>query len=268
MAPSNYLFVPGDRPDRFAKAVATGADRVILDLEDAVAPSAKVTARASIAQWLQADGQVSGVLIRVNAVATAWHADDLALMATPGVAGVVLPKAESAAALAGLRAALPPAMELHAIIESVAGLIHVRSLAAVPGLTRLAFGSVDFCNDAGMIDTGQVLDSVRAQIVLESRYAGLPAPIDGVSMAIHDEAALEADVRRSRSFGFGAKFCIHPKQIAAVRRGFLPSDLERRWAEQVLAAAAANPHGAFAVEGKLIDKPMIDQARAIAAIHP
>lgn len=271
MSVHSYLFVPGERPERFSKALESGAERIILDLEDAVAPAAKGTARAALAEWLQArGGPDTRILVRVNGINTPWHADDMALAALPAVAGIMLPKSEERAALSAVRARLHPGQELHALVESVAGLVNLREIAGTPGLTRIAFGSVDFCGDAGIGGDDRELDAIRTQLVIESRYARLPAPVDGVALAIDDAAALEAEVLRARRFGFGAKLCIHPKQVALVQRGFLPSDQERAWAERVLAAVAADPHGAIAIDGKLVDKPVVDRARAIsaAAVRP
>lgn len=265
MTAFSYLFVPADRPERFAKALASGAHRVIVDLEDAVAPAAKAAARATLAAWLANPVAPEHVLVRVNGSTSAWHDEDMALAALPGTGGVMLPKSEDAATLAAIRARLRPAQELHALMETVAGLVRLRELAAVPGLTRIAFGSVDFCGDAGIGGDDRELDAIRTQLVIESRHAGLPAPVDGVALAIDDAALLDAEIQRARRFGFGAKLCIHPRQVDAVNRGFQPSEDECAWARRVLAALAAEPHGAVAIDGKLVDKPVIERARVILA---
>lgn len=265
MTPSSYLFVPGDRPDRFAKAAASGAERVIIDLEDAVAPDSKEAARASIAEWLATQQPAVPIIIRINDATTAWHTADLDLALQPGVAGVMLPKTESATSLSAIGQRLQRDQELYALIETVTGFVHMRDLAATDGLTRLAFGSVDFANDAGIYGNDRELDLVRSQLVLESRYANLPAPIDGVTMAVDDEALLEADVSQAKRFGFGAKFCIHPRQVPVVQRGFAPSTEEKDWAARVLAAVANASHGAITVDGRFVDQPVVERARSIAA---
>jgi citrate lyase subunit beta/citryl-CoA lyase len=128
---------------------------------------------------------------------------------------------------------------------------------------RLAFGSIDFMADTGIGGDGEELDAVRTELVLLSRLAGISPPIDGVSVALDDPAGLEAEVRRSRRFGVGAKLCIHPKQVAAVNSGYAPSPQEIDWARSVVAALDAGPLGAIAVDGKLVDKPVAARARAI-----
>jgi len=259
----SYLFVPGDRPDRFDKAVATGAHAVILDLEDAVAPDRKDLARASMAAWLRDTS--AQVILRINALDTPWHAPDLALLDLPAVRGVMLPKAQDAAPLAALAARLRPGQALIPLVETVAGWFAAESLARVPGVLRLAFGSVDFNSDSGIQGDGEELNLVRSQLVLVSRLAGLQPPIDGVSLAIDDAQALDADVRRSRRFGFGAKLCIHPKQVAGVHAAFRPTPAEEQWARRVLSAVRDGGLGAIAVDGKLVDKPVLLLAQALVA---
>ncbi len=259
-----YLFVPGDRPERFDKAAASGADRVIIDLEDAVAADAKAAARTNITQWLGTKETTVPILVRINGITTPWHEADLDLLGLPNLDGVMLPKTEDANMLALLRERLHPNQELHALVETVAGLVNLRAIAATVGLTRIAFGAVDFAQDAGIQGSDRELDYVRGQFVIESRYAGLPAPIDGVTMTIDDEALLASEVRQAKQFGFGAKLCIHPRQVPVVQLGFAPSNEERDWAERVLAAVEKSPHGAITVEGKFVDQPVIERARAIA----
>jgi citrate lyase subunit beta/citryl-CoA lyase len=201
-SPRSYLFVPADRPERYAKALASGADVVIVDLEDAVAASAKNGARASLAAWL--DGGGAGVAVRINDAASPSFAADLALVARAGVAAVVVPKAEHADDLARIRAAAPRATLLP-LIETAAGVDRVREIARVPGVTRLAFGSIDLALDLGIAESGDGNELLlfRSQIVLASRLAGLDAPVDGVTTAIDDAVAIEADTRRAARLGVG-----------------------------------------------------------------
>ena len=255
----SLLFVPGSRPERFDKALAAGASAVIIDLEDAVAPADKNTARAALAAWLRPE---HAVIVRINSVDTAWFEADLALCGAPGVAAVMVPKAERADTLArvmgaGARALLP-------LVESAAGLAALGSLAGAPGVLRLAFGSIDLQVDLGLRDaTEDELLPFRLQLVLASRLAGIGAPVDGVSTAIADEDQLRVDVQRARRLGFAGKLCIHPKQVAPVNRWLAPSDDELNWARQVLAAAAAAGGAAVAVDGKMVDKPVLLRAEAL-----
>lgn len=268
MIERSYLFVPGDRAERFAKALATAAHQVVIDLEDAVGLDAKVDARDQIARWLRSEGAQAHrerVVVRVNAFGTSWHADDVAMVHEAGVRRVMVPKAEDAAQLADVAVRCGSGTTLIALIESVEGVVKMREIARANGVARLAFGSFDFGVDAGIDGTGRELDFVRSQFVIESRYAGLPAPVDGVTLATDDTEVLAADVLDSRRFGFGGKLCIHPRQVETVNRDFAPSEAERTWAARVLNALAENPRGAIAVDGKLVDKPIIDRARRIQA---
>ncbi len=261
MQERSYLFVPGDRPERFDKAVASGAHAVILDLEDAVMPDRKPQARAAVRQWLgQADTQV---WVRVNPENTPWQTEDYALLELPAVRGMMLPKAQDAAALARLSGTLRPDQSIIPLVESVAGWFEALALARVPRVHRLAFGSFDFMSDSGILGDGEELDTVRSYLVLVSRLAGLPPPVDGISVAIDDTQQLVADVRRSRRYGFGAKLCIHPKQVAGIHSGFAPTEKEISWAHRVLDALASGPLGAIAVDGKLVDNPIALLAQSI-----
>jgi len=268
MIARSYLFVPGDRPERFDKALATEAHRVVIDLEDAVAIDAKAQARTQIAQWLQSplsDAVRERVVIRVNAYGTPWHEEDVSMVRAASVRAVMAPKAEDAAQLADIAARCVEGVELIALVESVAGVVRMREIAQSGRVARLAFGSFDFGVDAGIDGAGRELDYVRSQFVIESRFAGLPPPVDGVTLATGDIDAINADVLDARRFGFGGKLCIHPKQVDSVNTGFAPSGAEREWAARVLAALEANPRGAISVDGKLVDKPIVDRARRIQA---
>ncbi|MES2257975.1 MAG: CoA ester lyase [Pseudomonadota bacterium] len=258
--PHSYLFVPGNRPERFSKAYAAGAGAVIIDLEDAVPAAEKIAARAALKAWLSPE---QAVLVRINGADTEWFEGDLELCRLPGVAGIVLPKAEQVeqivrAEMAGARAILP-------LIESAAGFWNMRELALAPGVQRLVFGSIDFQLDLGIDGEGEELLYFRSQLVLVSRLAGLQPPVDGVSTAIDDESALHADALRARRLGFGAKLCIHPRQIAQVHQAFRPSEAQLAWARRVLEAAEAAQGAAVAVDGAMVDRPVILKAREMLA---
>ena len=258
-AARSLLFVPGSRPDRFDKAMAAGADAVVVDLEDAVAAPDKSRAREALAAWVAPE---RAVIVRINGADTDWFRDDLALCARPGVAAVMLPKAERADDIAVLRAA--GAIAVLPLVESAAGFAALPSIAGAAGVQRLVFGSLDFQLDLGMRDALEdELIFFRSQLVLASRLAGLQPPVDGVSTAIDDAARLRDDALRARRLGFGGKLCIHPRQVADVNRHFAPSETERAWAQRVLEAAAASGGAAAAVDGKMIDKPVILRAQAI-----
>ncbi len=256
--PISYLFVPGSRPERFDKAMAAGADVVIIDLEDAVSPVDKDSARASVSAWLSAE---KPICLRINPPDTVWFAADLALCAHPGVAAVMLPKAAQVADILRLREA--GARRVLPLIESAQGFVNLSALAAAEGVERLAFGSIDFAVDLGIEGDDRELDYFRSQLVLASRVAGIAPPIDGVTTAIDDTAVLASETLRGKRFGFGAKLCIHPAQLAVVHASYLPAASEVAWAERVLAAAASSQGAAVAVDGKMVDRPVILKAEQI-----
>ncbi|AQZ49914.1 HpcH/HpaI aldolase/citrate lyase family protein [Martelella mediterranea] len=255
--PRSYLFVPGNRPDRFAKAAAAGAGAVIFDLEDAVGPEAKDDARSHVAQWF-ADGGTG--IVRINGADTPWHGDDIAALRDLA-AEIMVPKAEPAG-MAEIAARLT-ARPLMALVETVAGLAALRDTVKVPSLTRLAFGNLDFSADARIPEGSPALDHARFELVLASRLGDLLPPIDGVTTALSDPEAIARDVRHARSMGFGAKLCIHPAQVAPVNAGFAPSDDEIDWARRVIAALENANGAAVQLDGKMIDRPLIDHARLI-----
>ena len=255
--PRSYLFVPGNRPERFEKALGSGADAVIVDLEDAVPPEGKAAARAAVARWLAPQRPV---LIRINGADTPWFAEDLALCAQAGVAGVMVPKAERVADLQRV-ATVAAGGAVLPLIETAAGFENLRALAGAESVQRLVFGSIDFQLDLGILD--DELTAFRSQLVLVSRIANLVAPVDGVCTAIDDTEQLQRDTTRARRLGFGAKLCIHPRQVETVNQGFVPSEAELAWARRVLAAAAQARGAAVALDGKMIDRPVILRAQAI-----
>ncbi|NLY33691.1 MAG: CoA ester lyase [Alcaligenaceae bacterium] len=264
----SYLFVPGDRPERFEKALNSHAGMVILDLEDAVAPQAKDSAREGIRQWLEtsdASQFTARLMLRVNDVDTSWYGRDVALLGSGKFRGVMLPKAQSVKALEQLSATLEGQQEIIPLIETVQGWDNARQLGGVNRVSRLAFGSVDFAIDAGIEGDQEELDYVRASLVLQSRLAGLAKPVDGVTVDFRNLDVLTADVERSRRFGFGAKLCIHPAQVDIVNEGYAPSEKEIDWANRVLEGVEKFGLGAFALEGKLLDKPLFIRAQRILA---
>lgn len=258
----SYLFVPADRPERCSKALACGADAVIVDLEDAVAASAKATARDALRAWL-ADAPAA-VIVRVNGVDSAWFADDLSICAHPSVAGVMLPKAERVEDLTRIADAAP-GRKLLPLVETAVGVDRARELAAAPGVERLAFGSIDLKLDLSIDGDADELLYFRSHLVLASRLGGCLPPVDGVSTAIDDPRLLQSDTEHARRLGFGAKLCIHPRQVAIVNRAFAPSDEAREWARRVVEAAERAGGAAIAVDGRMVDRPVLLRARRILA---
>jgi len=263
--PRTYLFVPGDRPERFAKALASGADAVVLDLEDAVAAAGKVAARAAVATALA--GEAARLVVRINDRNTPWYADDLAMLAALRAPTVMLPKTEHAGDIESARASCVGIAVL-ALVETARGVLAAEVLAATPGVQRLVFGTIDFALDldlAGDLASTIGLDHAASRLALASRAAGIAAPVAGVTTAIDDEALLLAELARARAHGFGAKLCIHPKQISPIHAALAPSATELAWAERVLAAADAAGGAAVQLDGRMVDKPVIERARRLVA---
>lgn len=261
----SFLFVPGDRPDRFAKAAAAGADAIILDLEDAVAPEAKDAARETTVAWVAAGGPAA---VRVNAADTPQHQADVAALAganrgaaEPGVGllAILLPKAEDpqlAAAVAEQTGA-----PVIALVESARGVLQAHQLAAAPGVARLAFGHLDYAADLGSQTSREAVLLARSTLVLASRAAGLPGPIDGVTTALDDADVLTDDVRHAASLGMTGKLLIHPRQVSPTHAAYRPTEGEVAWAQRVLDAAAAG--GAVRVDGDMVDAPVVARAQEI-----
>lgn len=272
------LFVPGDRPERFAKAAASGADVVIIDLEDAVHPDAKDAARQNAVDALK-DGSL-GALVRINAIGSPAHEQDVAALletddGVRGLLGVLLPKAEvptaaaevpTAAAVLGDQLAAR-GLAFVPIIESAAGLLAAPSLAAAPGVTRLAFGALDYALDISAGADDRYIDHARSAIVVASRARGIAAPLDSPSAEFRDAAAVRASADLARGFGFGGKLCIHPAQIAPVAEAFRPTPEEVAFAQAVREAVdAAGSAWAVQVNGAMVDRPVIERAERVLAL--
>ena len=245
------LFVPADRPERYVKAFQAGADAVIIDLEDAVAPAGKAAARQAL---LDARSAVAAagcpVLLRLNARGTPFHEADIGLArALPSLAGVMLAKAECAHDVEAV--ADVTGRPVLALIESARGLAAARAIAEAGA--RLAFGSIDFAADLGCAHTREALLLARSELVLASRLGGRAAPLDGVTTGVGDEAAVADDARYAASLGMAGKLLIHPAQIAPARAGLRPTADEIAWADRVLAATG---DGAAALDGAMVDAPV------------
>lgn len=263
-----FLFVPAHQTERLHKALTSAADMVIADWEDAVAPADKAVARQALQHAVQTlpATQRARLLVRVNAADTAWHADDvLALkgLVAAGIAGAVVPKAETVACLSAIAQAAGPACALIPLIETVAGMDALNVLAAAPQVARLAFGHLDFQVDAGMHcadDEGELLPT-RMAIVMASRRAKLAAPVDGVTVDTRDSARMTADTQRALRMGFGAKLCIHPAQIAVAHHVFAPTEAAVAHARAVVQGLKAAQGGVCVVHGKMVDAPVLHLAQ-------
>jgi citrate lyase subunit beta/citryl-CoA lyase len=267
------LFVPGDRPERFAKAAASGAEVIIIDLEDAVGPDSKDAARSATVRGLRAQSAVGGIraLVRINPAGTdAFRADLAALLADGTVPakslssllGVVLAKAENAADVEALRAMLPDHLAVVPLVESALGLREADALASVAGVTRLAFGGIDFALDINSGSGDQYLAYARSRLVIASRAAGIAAPLDSPATEITDQTVVAASAALAKGFGFGGKLCIHPAQLGAVAAAFRPTARETAWARTVV-EADGGAGGALQLDGVMVDAPVVERARRI-----
>ncbi|MFC4010494.1 HpcH/HpaI aldolase/citrate lyase family protein [Nonomuraea purpurea] len=258
-----WLYVPGDRPERFAKAAASGADVVIIDLEDAVAPARKDEARANAVAYLRerpAEGQVH---VRINDLATARGREDLAAVGQLAD-GVRVPKVESAEVLDAIAGA--PA---YALLESAAGLVNARAIAAHPSVAGIALGEQDLAAELSITDEN-AMNHLRLQAVIAAAAAGLPPVPMSVYPNVQDEAGLLASSRAGRALGLFGRTAIHPRQIPVIRRAFRPTEEEAaRAAEIVEAARAAEQAGLGAValpDGRFVDAPIVARARRTVAL--
>jgi citrate lyase subunit beta/citryl-CoA lyase len=262
-----FLFVPANRPDRFEKSLATNAQAVVVDLEDAVPLSDKETARESIrrdlAPWLQKHPE--RILLRINACSTPFWEDDLHLVEELGIRNLMLPKAESTEQLSSVADKLSFIPVLIPMIESAKGVDQVKALAAHPCTLRLSLGNIDLQVNLGLQCGPDELEllPVRHQMLLASRLADIAFPIDGVTTQIDSVAQLQQDIQRAKRLGFQAKLCIHPKQVDAVIQGFQPTPQEIEHAKTVVEADKAARGGVVQVNGKMVDRPVVMQANLV-----
>lgn len=260
------LFVPGDRPERFAKAAASGADVVIVDLEDAVATENKAKAlTAAVDSLSRVDLRA---LVRINPLGTESSKAEIAAVldvaqrARHGLLGLVIPKAEDSLALRNL-ASRCKMLDLAVVplIETAVGVMGAAEIAGITGVTRLSFGAIDYALDIDAGSDDRFLDHARSALVVSSRAAGIPAPLDSPAIYIKEVDKVQASAKLARGFGFGGKLCIHPSQVAVVNQSFRPGLDEVEWAESVVSAAG----GASQIEGQMIDRPVIERAQRILA---
>lgn len=255
MAYRSLLFVPGSRPDRFDRAAMAGADAVCIDLEDAVAPDGKDTARAAAVAAL--DGRFG---VRVNAVGSPDGEADLEALAGATADFVMIPKVASPDEIAAVRAAT--SAPLWPIIESAAGLHAAWEIAVAPGVAGILFGGADYAADLGCTMEWEPLFHARGVLAPACARAGIEL-LDVPHLDIADEADLIASTRRIKAMGFTGRACIHPTQIGAVHGVFTPTGTEVARARRVLEAFEASGGGAALLDGKLIEKPLVRAARRI-----
>ena len=282
----SFLFAPGNVPRRVEKALTLGADAVILDLEDSVAPSDKPAARKSVAEALMRPRKARGY-VRVNAPSTPFCFRDLLETIHAKVDGVVVPKIESAADLHAVdwvmanlereQGIAEGSIDLMPIVETAAGvqradrILQARNLRPYQGawrVRRIAFGAGDYANDVGLsptLDEAELADA-RSRLVLASRAAGMENPIDSPWFHFKEPEAFERALERSRRGGFQGRLCVHPDQVGPVNRAYMPSEEEIARAERIVAAfkdAEARGAAAIQVDGQMVDYPVAYRAQAL-----
>lgn len=258
-APRTLLFVPALSGKKITKAMESTADAVIIDLEDSVSENEKTQARNEIREL----APTRTALVRINSQSSSHFESDVETVgALPWVAGVVLPKVRSALDVKHFRDVAGGEVYVLALIESAQGIVSADEIAA-SGVNRFAFGSVDYAADLGVPPTDQLYSYPRSRLVVASRAAGLPAPVDGPTVTLHNEDVLESDARLSAAYGMGGKFCIHPEQLLTVQAAFGSSTSDKRWARELLDAFERNGGGVFTFGGEMVDVPIITRARKI-----
>ena len=261
----SFLFAPGSEERKLVRALESDADAVVADLEDAVAPAEKVAARDLALGVVATAGTRSVRLVRVNAVGTEWHDADIAAVAASEADGIVLPKATPAAVDAVARRVDLP---LAAIIETAVGLREAFAIASHDAVQVLLLGAVDLGLELGLEpqDDGQEILFARSSLVVDSAAAGLRGPVDRVWVDVRDREGLARDCAAGRSLGFRGKSLVHPDQVAPTHEAFAPSADELRRAREIVAAyerAEADGLGVVALDGEMIDAPVVERAREL-----
>ena len=261
----SFLFAPGSEERKLVRALESDADAVVADLEDAVAPAEKVAARDLALGLVAAAGTRSVRLVRVNAVGTEWHDADIAAVAVSEADGIVLPKATPAAVDAVARRVDLP---LAAIVETAVGLREAFAIASHDAVRVLMLGAVDLGLELGLEprDDGHEILFARSSLVVDSAAAGLRGPVDRVWVDVRDREGLARDCAAGRSLGFRGKSLVHPDQVAPTHEAFAPSADELRRAREIVAAyerAEADGLGVVALDGEMIDAPVVQRAREL-----
>jgi citrate lyase subunit beta/citryl-CoA lyase len=261
----SFLFAPGSEERKLVRALESGADAVVADLEDAVAPEEKTTARDVATRVLREAGTESLRLLRVNGVDTEWHDADVAALGDAGLDGIVVPKATGAAVRAvGDHVDTP----IVAIVETARGVREAFEIASHEQVAVLLLGAVDLALDLGLEERadGQEILFARSSLVVDSAAAGLRGPVDRVWVDVRDLEGLARDCAFARSLGFRGKALVHPDQIAPTHEAFAPTSSELRRAREIVAAydrAAGQGRGVVALDGDMIDAPVAERAREL-----
>jgi len=259
------LFVPGNRFDRFDKAVASRADIVCLDLEDGVQLSDKALARASVLEYLGKDRPHCEIAVRINSPRTQIGLQDILSLAQAGAYPdlIVVPKVESAAEVAWVWAILgesrlPPGIV--PFVETLKGIALVEDIAASTGAAMIGLGTADLSAEMGVMMDWEPMLLARSQLIHAAKRAGVGA-IDGAWLQIDDLDGLTNEARRSASLGYTCKVCLHPRQVDALHIAFAPDDEQLQNARELIAAFEAANSGVCLFKGRMVDLPVLESAR-------
>ena len=260
-----WLFVPATRIDRVAKAFASGADVVIVDLEDAVASEDKADARKALQQYHDS-ADYQAIWVRINKAGSEAFIKDIALcQQMPKLAGVILAKAEQVSDIE--QAYQGSGLPIIALIESAVGLYHIDAMANVSGLVGFSYGFLDLCNDlrvqVGTPAADITANQVRYQLVLTSKVHELAAPIDTVYPDFNDEVGLNARVQLWSQMGMSGMLCIHSKQVAVVQHALKPTESELSFAKRVIEEYERSGQAVFEIDGQMVDAPVIERCRQL-----
>ena len=267
-----WLFVPATRIDRIAKAFASGADAVIVDLEDAVAQVDKAQARAALKDYYDAQHEAKSyrpIWLRINKADSAEFAKDLALcQQLPRLAGVVLAKAEQAADIE--KVYQETRLPVIAVIENAIGLYRANEMAKASGLLAFSYGFLDLCNDlqvqVGTASADIIANQIRYQLILTSKVHQLLAPIDSVYADFNDSKGLHKRVQLWSQMGMSGMLCIHPKQVDIVKQALQPTDSELEFAQRVIEEYERSGQAVFKVEGNMVDAPVIERSYQLLSL--
>ena len=267
-----WLFVPATRIDRVEKAFASGADAVIVDLEDAVAQVDKAQARAALKDYYAAQHEAKSyrpIWLRINKADSAEFAKDLALcQQLPKLAGVLLAKAEQAADIEKFyqQTGLP----VIALIENAIGLYRIDEMAKASGLLAFSYGFLDLCNDlqvqVGTASADIIANQIRYQLILTSKVHQLLAPIDSVYADFNDSKGLHKRVQLWSQMGMSGMLCIHPKQVDIVKQALQPTDSELEFAQRVIEEYERSGQAVFKIEGNMVDAPVIERSYQLLSL--
>lgn len=254
----SFLFVPGDRPERFVKADNSKADVIVLDLEDAVSVDKKSKARANVVQWIE---EGHSCMVRINPPGTPYFDDDVTALGRL-VKILMIPKVDRPEDIESTLTKLPKSCGVVPLMETARGVVNGVDICSSPNVVRAVFGNADLSADLGVeASDDHALLYYRCQVVLASAASHIAAPVDGVTAEIGDPDLLELHARSSRRLGFTGKLCLHPSQVALVNELFSPQLEEVEWARQIL--SESDDRSPRVSDGKVVGEPIYKRARRI-----